>query len=67
MASGPSEAPRLVIQLVSELPGYLKLACTCVSFMIVTVQLGVAPEQAPPQLMNLALPEGVAVNVTAVP
>ena len=45
---------------------YLKLACTLVSALMTTVQVGMLPLQAPVQFTNWAVPVGVAVSVTEV-
>ena len=50
-----------------DLAAYLKLACTCVSLEIVTLQVGDVPEQAPPQFTKFRPGAGVAVRVTVVP
>ena len=47
--------------------GATKLAVTFCAEFIVTVQVTLVPEHAPPQPPNVEPPVGVSVNVTSVP
>jgi hypothetical protein len=71
----PCAKPKLRCTPLSGLRGragesldcYLKLACACVSFPMVSVHVGTVPEHAPLQLTNVAPAAGVAFSVTLVP
>src|ERR1041384_5624419 len=51
----------------TKLPYLLKTACTDVLVVIVTLQVGEVPEQAPVQFTNCLPSGGMAVSVTVVP
>ncbi len=67
LATVPVPVPAKVTVNTTPAVVPLKLAETVAAAVIVTVQVGVVPEQAPPQLEKTKFVPALAVSVTAVP